>query len=229
MMVTFEGVVTNSFVFTDPFGFGTGSGALNGRTVTGSFQYDPDLAPPDSDVDVNQVFHKTSSNSAAWFSTPQVFIDGVAVPVPSFDLFAGYTTDVAYIGLKDQVSPGFDTVEYSRTLYQFWDSSNIHSFDLDLSVNSIASGTNIIDSLLLSTPYTVSDFSTLDTTGTSISARRTDGGATAYDFTADFALTPNTLKVAMVPEPSTALLVGFGLAALGAVRGRRPFHSSSVA
>ena len=63
MMVSFEGVVTDSFVFTDSFGFGTGNSVLTGRTLTGSFFYDPDLAPSASDI----VFHQTTSDYAAWF------------------------------------------------------------------------------------------------------------------------------------------------------------------
>jgi hypothetical protein len=189
--------------------------------VTGSFFYEPALAPPDINSAPEEVFHQTTSNSATWFSTPQVYIDGVPVPVPSFDLFANYLdTDVAYIGLEDEVSPGFDVVEYTREMFQYFDASNIHSFNLDLSVDSIASGTNIIDSLLLTTPYSVSDFSTLDTIGSSVGSRRTDGGVTAYSFFADFELTPNTLSVQSVPEPSTALLTSVGLALLS--RGRRP-------
>jgi hypothetical protein len=216
MLVSFEGVITNSFVFTDPFGFGTGTGVLNGRTIHGSFQYESSLAPPDSDSDPKQVFRRTTSNSGVWFSTPEVFIDGVAVPVPSFDLFPGLTSDTALIELKNELNSGADVVAYTRTLYQFADSSNIHSFDLDISVDSLASGVNLIDSLSIEEPYSINDFSNLNTLGTSISSRRTDGGVDSYNFSADFALTPNTLSVTVVPEPSAAglLLGGAGLALL---------------
>lgn len=226
MVVSFEGEVTDSYVFTDPFGFGTGADVLNGRTVTGYFYYEPALAPPDSDVANAQVFHQTRSNSAAWFSTPQVFIDGVPVPVPSFDLFANYLdADTAFVGLSDEVSPGVDAVQYGRSLYQYYNDSNIHAFKFDLGIDSIASGTNIIDSLLLTTPFSVSDFTTLNQTGTSVTSRRTDGGVTAYDFFADFALTPNTLTVAVVPEPSSATLLVGALLGLGAAaRLRRDHH-----
>jgi hypothetical protein len=129
MLVEFEGVITNSSVNVDPFGFGTGVGVLNGRTVTGSFLYDPDLAPPDSDPSATNVLHQTTADSEVWFSIPEVYIDGVPVPVPDFDLFLpNSTTDRAIVGLKDQVNLTDDVVEYSRTLFQALDGSNFHQF-----------------------------------------------------------------------------------------------------
>jgi hypothetical protein len=199
--VEFEGVITNSAVFADPFGFGTGSGALNGRTIHGTFFYDADNAPPDSDVAARSVFHQTTEDSASWYSIPEVYIDDMPVPVPSFDLFENFLqTDSAYVGLKDEVFSGFDAVEYHRGLYQFFDGSNRHDFSFDLVVDSIATGANIIDSLLLTTPYTVPDFSLLSTFGSSVTSARVDDGVTAYEFFADFELAPPGLTVAESQE-----------------------------
>jgi hypothetical protein len=219
MRVSFDGVVTDSLVITDPFGFGTGSGVLDGKTISGSFFYDPDNAPPDSDVDVHQVAHQTTTNGASWYSIPEVYIGGVLVPVAPFDLSVILQqSDTAYVRLKDEVFTGFDVVEYNRGLYQWAGDSNRHELQFDLVVDSIASGDNIINSLELTAPYTVSDFSNLSTFGSSITSARVDGGVTAYNFFADFELTPQTLTVVQVPEPSTALLLALALGVLGSWR-----------
>jgi hypothetical protein len=230
MIVEFDGVITSSFVFTDPFGFGTGSGVLNGRAIRGSFFYDPALAPPDSDVDARQVFHRTLSGSGAWFSTPEVYIDGVLVPVPPFDLFSGFLqTDSALIQLSDETSTGFDVVGYSREFFQYFDDSNIHSFDLKIAIDSSATGQNLIDDLLLTTPFEISNFAGLNQGGTSISSRRTDGGVTAYDFFAAFQLTPTTLRVTAVPEPPTLALLAVAWAGAGSVWRSRASRSGIAA
>jgi hypothetical protein len=224
MSVSFDGVVTSSFVFTDPFGFGTGDGVLNGKPIAGSFFYSPALAPPDTDIATKSVKHRTSQDSEAWFSTPEIFIDGQLVPIPRFDLSSLVSSsDTALIGLADEVlfgGPTADVAEYSRERFQFQDINNIHSFEFDLSVDSLASGANFIDSLLLTTPYSVNDFSMLATSASNLSSRQMDDGVESFSILLNFELTPNTLSVVLVPEPSTSLLLGLGLVVL-AVRGNR--------
>jgi hypothetical protein len=198
---------------------------LNALVVTGSFFYEPDLAPDGVGDLPNSVTYLTNGEmgdaSDLWFSMPEVYIDGQLVPLPIFvEPPMLPAANVARIGLADETFGGSDTVQYFRskfeTLLPFPDTRD-YNVSVDLSKGP--TDPNIIDSLLLTDAFEVTDFT--DVNGFEhVQARQTnpETESPTYEFVADF-----DLSLFAVPEPSLSagLAAGwFGVLALARLRRR---------